>query len=138
MAANDLADKLKAMNDADLTEYQGQNATHPVYSLFAEREFERRGREEQHKHSLELLAKQHELDLKLVMKQVRWMKFSAIIGIAGTIVGALLTAWLQPSRPSPRPQPSVSQAQKETAKSTSVDRKEKAESVPSKPLSSPK
>jgi len=61
---------------------------------------------------------QHELDLDLVAKQVRWMKFAAILGSAatliGAIVGALLIFWLQ--KPPPTKATRITNAANSTAK----------------------
>jgi len=42
-----------------------------------------------------LMKEQHELDLKLIAKQVRWMKFSAILGVLAVLAGAIVGAYLQ-------------------------------------------
>jgi hypothetical protein len=71
---------LKKMSDLELAEYkQGIREDNPRVIL-VNIEFERRSRLEQHK-----------LDLVLIAKQVRWMKFSVIAAIAAAIISALLT-----------------------------------------------
>lgn len=74
---------LKKMSDLELAEFkQGMREDHPR-AVLVEKEFERRAREEQHK-----------LDLDLIAKQVRWMKFSVMAAIAAAVIGALLTYFL--------------------------------------------
>ena len=45
--------------------------------------------------SAQYLLATHEWNRRLIVAQVRWMKFSVIIGFIGVIVGVLLTSWLQ-------------------------------------------
>jgi hypothetical protein len=125
MALKELAETLKKISDDELVRFQGQHENNAAYRILAEHEFQRRER-----------AEQHQLDLDLVFKQVRWMKFSAMLGIFGTvtgaIVGAVLTYWLQ-DKPSPKQLESPPRSsQRESVPSASVDRTEKDESVPSK------
>ena len=65
---------------------------------------------------------QHTLDLKLIERQVRWMKFAAIIGviatIAGAILGALLTTLIPTCQRQAPLQKSISQPQQNTASPT--------------------
>ena len=71
---------LTKMSEIQLAEFkQGFREDHPRAVIVA-KEFERRAREAQHK-----------LDLALIAKQVRWMKFSVIAAIAAAIISALLT-----------------------------------------------
>ena len=67
------------MSDVKLSEWQAEYPTNSPQSIFAEKEWLRRERIEQHK-----------LDLELLSKQVKWMKFSAILGVIATLVGAII------------------------------------------------
>jgi len=125
-----LSETLKGISDDELAEYRENHADNTKEGILADRDFERRAR-----------IAQHELDVGLVAKQVRWMKFAAILGavatVVGTIIGALLTFRLQrnpqlkqsgsPSRPT----------QAQNGVSTSVDRTEKAVTSPLKPPNRP-
>jgi len=121
-----LEEKFKALPDAELARYLAEGTPNSVEVVLIQKEFARRDRLEQ-----------HQLDLKLIAEQVRWMKFSAVIGIVGTIVGVLLTAlltwWLQSNPSVNRSAASTPAVQQQSGQTTSGDRKEKAESVPSKP-----
>jgi hypothetical protein len=129
MALKELEETLKKMPDDELVRFQGQHENNAQYRILAEKEFQRRER-----------AEQHELDLNLIADQVRWMKFSAILSAAAAIVaaivgaigGAILTFWLQSKLLQRQLELQPRSSQQESAPSTSVDRKEKAESVPSK------
>lgn len=110
-----VTDDLRKKSDKALAAFRADKNVTSVYAILADKEFERRVR-----------VKQHELDLKLIAKQVTWTKFTAILGSAatliGAIVGALLTMWLQ------QPQPQVQQG----------ENNKQFESVPSKsPESNP-
>jgi hypothetical protein len=125
MSLKELADELRKKSDDELVRFQGQHENVADYRILAEKEFQRRERQEQHK-----------LDLELIVEQGQWLKFSAILGILGTIAGAIIGAvliyWLQ-DKPSPKQSESPPRSsQQESAPSTSVDRTKKAESVPSK------
>lgn len=76
---------------------------------------------------------QHQLDLDLVMKQVRWMKFSVLAGVLSALLGVILGWLLQRNWPPAQPQNITPKVQSETSSSTSVDRKEKVVTVPSEP-----
>jgi len=99
----------------------GLDNNHPD-SILIDNEIERRKR-----------SHQHELDLDLVAKQVRWMKWSTLATVAaaliGATVGALVTFWLQ-HNPQPRqPESPTQPAQQQSGELTSVDRTEKAVST---------
>ena len=112
-----LADELRKVSDADLAVYRTNRKADQPETILAEKEFERRGR-----------IHQHELDLQLIAKQVRWQKFSAIIGIvatiAGAVAGALLTFWLQAAPQPTRKESSTPPSQEKTDKNTSADHTE--------------
>jgi hypothetical protein len=120
-----LAETLRGLSDVDLAAYRSDKVDSSVQGTLAQKELERRAR-----------VHQHELDLKLVANQVRWMKFSAILTAAstliGTIAGALLTMWLQRDPQSKQANTLPHSTQPQSDKTTSVDRIEKGESVPSK------
>jgi len=126
-----LADDLKRKSDADLAAFRADKNDTSLYAILADKEFARRDR-----------LRQHELDLKLIARQVRWMKFAAIAMLVAAIVGgaagAALTYWLQKSPPqvqSTPPQvqstPPAAKAQQQKGRAMSGP-KEKAESVPSR------
>ena len=48
------------------------------------------------------------LTLDLINKQVKWMKFSAILGVVSVIIGAVVGAYLQKNC-SQQPQPTIQQ-----------------------------
>ena len=125
MGAKELTENLRKMSAEDLADFQAAQATVPQYAILAEKEFERRARQEQHK-----------LDLELVVKQGQWMKFSAILGIVGTIAGAIIGALLIYSlqdKPPPKQLESPRRAsQQEKVPAKTANHTEKAESVPSK------
>jgi hypothetical protein len=87
-----LAETVKRMSDEELAAFRADKGDTSLSAIMAEREFERRARLEQHR-----------LDLDLVLRQVQWMKFAAILGsvatLIGAIVGALLIFWLQNNPP---------------------------------------
>jgi hypothetical protein len=94
-----LAHDLSKKSDEELAAFRANKVDTSEYAILADKEFEKRARQKQHELERELLAEQHKLDLELVIKQVHWMQFSAILGVAGTIVGAIvgavLTVWLR-------------------------------------------
>jgi hypothetical protein len=120
-----LAEEIRKMPDEELAAFRADKLDSSIYAILADKEFERRER-----------LQQHQLDRRLIAEQVQWMKFTAILGvvgtIAGTIIGVFLTYLLQ-DKPSPKQsEPPPRSSQQESAPSASVDRTEKAESVPSK------
>jgi hypothetical protein len=123
--AEQLADRLRSHTDAQLASAKADRTPGNLQVILVDREIARRER-----------LHQHELDLKLIAEQVRWMKFTAILGpvttIIGIIVGALLTFWLQQSQPPRQLQKELQPAPQQSGASTSGDHTEKAESVPSK------
>jgi hypothetical protein len=123
-----IAEMIRNYSEEELTSFRANAKENSFEVILAEREFERRAREAQ-----------HTLDLRLIGEQVRWMKFAAMLTAAATLIGAIvggtagaiLTWWLQRNPPQARLQPSA--PAQESEPSSSVDRKGKAESVPSKP-----
>jgi len=121
-----LIEQVRRMSDGELVDFRANKIDTSVDAIVADREFEHRAR-----------VHQHDLDLDLLFKQGRWMKFSAMATAAatliGTIVGALLTFWLQ-SNPQPKqPESPRRPAQEQTGQTSSVDRIEKAVPVPFDP-----
>lgn len=83
-----LSDDFRKRTDDELAEIRTNKIDTSLHAILIDKEFERRAR-----------IAQHELDLQLVLKQVQWMKFAAILGaiatLIGGIAGAILTFWLQ-------------------------------------------
>ena len=75
---------LKKKSDDRLADWQSQFHPNSDTYILAEKEWQRRERLEQ-----------HELDLKILREQTKWMKFSAALGVVAVIVGAILGAYLQ-------------------------------------------
>jgi hypothetical protein len=123
--AEEHAKRLRESTDEHLAVVKAGRVTGNLEAILADQEMARRDR-----------LKQHELDVKLIADQVRWMKFSTVAGVLGTIVGAIIGAlltYLLQDRPSLRQSESQPRStQQESVPSTTVDRTEKAESVPSK------
>lgn len=125
-----LADELKSLSDAELAARHNNSGPGSLTIILADKEFERRARVEQ-----------HELNMKLMAEQERWMKstakVSAWVTLAAALIGAtagvLLTFWLQGTPPPMKSEPQKTQVQTQSEPSTSIDRKEKPESVPSNP-----
>jgi hypothetical protein len=127
--AKELTELLKGYTTEAIVTFTANRLPDSLEVLLANRELAQR--DAHHARS-----EQHELDLKLIAEQVRWMKFTAILGavttIIGTILGVLLTIWLQ--RDPPIKQQEIGNAQ---LSSNPAHRHraiiKKAESVPSKP-----
>jgi hypothetical protein len=79
-----ISDDLKNKTDDELAKFQADIRGRVEYDILIEKEWERRAR-----------IKQHELDVKLMTKQVNAVKFSAILGVAAVIAGAIVGASLQ-------------------------------------------
>jgi hypothetical protein len=67
--------KLAAMSPKELAAWQFQQPKDGPHQILASHEWQRR----------------------LIAEQVKWMKFSIMIGFVGVIIGALITAWLEPA-----------------------------------------
>ena len=78
---------------ARLAEMLGPMANTSARKILLEKEFERRERIEQ-----------HELDLQLIERQVRWMKFAVIATILSALLGVILGAYLQRNWPADQQQ----------------------------------
>jgi len=116
-------DDIKDTSLKNLAEQRyGLDNNHPT-AILIDNEIERRKR-----------LHQHDLDSDLVAKQVRWTKWStlATVGatIIGAIIGALVTFWLQNTPQPKQPESPPQSAPQQSGETTSVDRIEKAVSVP--------
>ncbi len=126
-----LSELIRGYTDEELTTFRSNRIEGSIDVILADKEFERRAR----------LA-QHELDRKLMLEQVGWMKFASkltaastlIAAIVGAAAGALITFWLQPTAPSMQSGPQTPRVQQQSETLMRGDLKDKATSVPSKPL----
>ena len=120
------SEKYRGMSDDDLAKVQEGLHEPTLENILIEREWLRRDR-----------IAQHELDLDLVLRQVRWMKFAAILGAAmtltGAIAGAILTSWLSSTPQLWQEKNKTPKVQSQTSSSTAVDYKEKDVLAPSQP-----
>jgi hypothetical protein len=131
-----VVDDLKSKSDEDLAAFRANKDDRSLYAILADQELARRDR-----------LKQHELDLKLITSQVRWMKFAIIFtsaatliaAIVGAVAGATLTYWLRTAPPEVQSTPPQAQstplppkAQKQKRQAIAPGAKEKTESTPPK------
>lgn len=148
MATQSVSERMRERSDDELASIQATEIGRPN-AVLARLEFERRAQLAQHKLALDtlieqhnlaqkLLAEQHQLDLKLVAKQVRWTQFSILASIASALAGVILGWLLQRNWPAAQPQNTAPTVRSQTSPSKTVDSKENAESVPSKPPESKK
>ncbi len=110
------------MSDDDLAKVQEGLHEPTLDNILIEREWLRRDRIEQHK-----------LDLDLVLKQVRWMKFSVLAGVLSALLGVILGWLLQRNWPPTQSENIAPKVQSETILPTSARRTEKVVSFPYKP-----
>ncbi len=104
-----LAKAIRKMSAVELAGFRANKTDNSVPAILAERELERRTR-----------IHQHELDLDLLFKQGRWMKWSTLATVGATLIGAIagamLTYWLQsnpqPKQPESPPRPAQQQSGK--------------------------
>jgi len=82
------AEELKSKSVEELAILGERNSPISAEGILVSEERQRRYRLEQHK-----------LDMELMIKQVRSMRFAAIIGVIATLIGAILGAYLQYSLP---------------------------------------
>lgn len=109
-----ISDNLKKKDDDQLASWQSQFRPGSDTFILAEKEWRRRE-----------MIEQHKLDVKLMSKQVRSMKFTAIIGVIATLAGAALGAYLQYSLSQRPPKNTQSTIQQESGKVSAVDRHNK-------------
>lgn len=100
---------LTKMSDEELARWQAGWKEQTEYFILAKKEWERRDR-----------LKQHELDLQLLSRQVRWMKFAVIATILSTLLGVILGAYLQRNWPIDQQQKTVQSTQEKTSVSPVV------------------
>ncbi len=90
---------LSNMLDIELASWQANSNNEIVRAIVAEKEWQRRARLEQDQFTKANMERQNEINTSLVEKQVKWIKFSAILtavatlaaGIAGSLVTYMLT-----------------------------------------------
>jgi hypothetical protein len=75
---------LKEKSADELAKLQAGYRPGSDHWILAEKEWDRRARKEQ-----------HELDLALILKQVRWMKYSVMASVIAALLGAAIGALLQ-------------------------------------------
>jgi hypothetical protein len=109
----DISDSEK-YDEARLANLWSTAAGEPARKILIEKEFARRERKEQ-----------HELDLKLIEKQVRWMKFAVGATIIAALLGAIVGAILQKNLQSGLPQMPPAQVQQQSAPSPEAHHTEK-------------
>ena len=97
------------MSDDDLAKVQDGLRGNPRENILIENEWRRRERIEQHK-----------LDLDLVLRQVRWMKFSVSAGVISALLGVILGWLLQRNWPPAQPQTTTQSVEQKTTVSPSV------------------
>lgn len=78
------SDELKNKSSEELSTLAERNHILSAEGVLIKEEWERRARIEQHK-----------LDIDLIAKQVRSMRFAAILGVLATLAGAIIGAYLQ-------------------------------------------
>lgn len=103
------AEDIRKYSDIQLAELRGGIKDGTPRAILIDKEFETRAR-----------IKQHELDLKLIARQVRWMKFAVIATILSTLLGVILGAYLQRNWPIAQQQKPAQSIQEKTAVSTSA------------------
>jgi hypothetical protein len=80
-----ISDNLINKTDDELAKYQAEMRGRSDIEILIEKDWERRAR-----------IKQHELDIKLMARQIRATRFAAILGVIATIIGAIFGAILEP------------------------------------------
>lgn len=75
-----LSDDLKNKSPEELSKFQAGWKPRSECDILSEKEWQRR-----------FMLEQHELDKRLLKEQVKWMKFSALIGFIGILIGAIIT-----------------------------------------------
>ncbi len=108
----DDSEKFRNMSDDKLAEVQDGLRGNPRENILIENEWRRRDRIDQHK-----------LDLEILFKQGKWMMVSALIGLLGVILGALLTVFLTTSLKK-RPQQSLPTTSTQTDQREALEQKE--------------
>lgn len=88
-------ENLPGKTDEELAVCQSKWQPNSDGHILIEKEWQRRAR-----------IAQHELDVKLIKDQVKWMKFSAIVGVVAALAGVCLAAFLQHKFPPRQPKES--------------------------------
>ncbi len=89
-----IPNQFENMSDEELARWQAGWKTSTDHYILADKEWQRRAREEQHNLNLGLLKNQHSLNLQILKKQTSLMKGSIVVGFIGVILGAILGAYL--------------------------------------------
>jgi len=102
---------------------------------FAKLIYEERQMAKKHEYEKEQIQLQHKLNMALMTKQLRWIKFSAILNALAIIAGVLLGWYLSEIKSVQNPKESVQQTiQSQTKPSTSASRSEsESDKIPFKP-----
>ena len=104
-----LSEDIKKRSHEELAQIRTNKIDTSLHAILIDKEFERRAR-----------IAQHELDLQLVLKQVRWMKFSVLATIISALLGVIVGAYLQRNWPSLQSQTISRSVEQKTAVSPSV------------------
>jgi len=82
--------------------------------------------EQQHEYTKQQIELQHKLNMKLMTKQLRWIKFSAILNALAIIAGVLLGWYLSELKSIQNPKKNVQQTiQSQSESSTSASHSER-------------
>ncbi|HQN24755.1 MAG TPA: hypothetical protein PK123_07560 [Bacteroidales bacterium] len=92
------AEELKSKSPEDLAILAERNDPRSAEGVLIEREWQRRARVAQHEYNKEQINLQHARNMELTKKQVRWIKFSAILTAAVTLLAVLLGWYLSEIR----------------------------------------
>lgn len=114
LGLNMVTENLKEMSPTELAKFQADWKERTPNDILSEKEWQRR-----------FMLEQHELDKRLMLKQVKWMKISVISGFLGIITGALITGFAtmatQQTQEIEQIKPLQSQAQEKTDSVPSAD-----------------
>ena len=104
-----LSEDIKKRSPEELAQIRTNKIDTSLHAILIDKEFERRVRLEQ-----------HGLDLQLIAKQVRWMKFSVAATIISALLGVILGAYLQRNWLPAQPQMTTGSVEQKTIVSPSV------------------
>jgi len=104
-----ISDDIRKYSHEDLAQTRTNKIDTSLLAILIDKEFERRARLEQ-----------HQLDLQLIAKQVRWMKFSVAATIISALLGVIVGAYLQRNWPLPQPQMTTRPVEQKTIVSPPV------------------
>jgi hypothetical protein len=126
MEIETVSGNLKKKTDDQLAAWQSQFRPGSDTFILAENEWRRREKLEQHRYNKEQIELQHERNMELVKKQVRWIKFSAIITAIATLSAVVLGWYLSELKSLKFPKSDSQQiVQPQTKTSTLASRSEK-------------